>query len=44
MRDRIGAVGGRFEIASRPGQEAHVRRAIPDGAPVPASIELEDAL
>jgi signal transduction histidine kinase len=44
MRDRIGAVGGRLEITSRPGQGTHVRGAIPDGAPVPASIEFEDTL
>lgn len=32
MRDRIEAVGGHFEIVSRPGQGTSVRGTIPAGA------------
>jgi signal transduction histidine kinase len=35
MRDRIGSVGGKLEIASAPGQGTTVRGAVPDPSPRP---------
>ncbi len=36
MKDRVAALGGRFEVRSRPGQGTHVVAAIPDGLSVRA--------
>jgi len=42
MHDRIGAVGGQFEIISAPGQGMIVRGAIPDDLAVPAADQSEE--